>query len=99
VSSSIHSACFSPQGELNIETISHHTDALYAYAKQTSDLCLDLSRINHCDTAGLQILYSLKCYCIEHQKSLSIQSVSEEIQHFFDFFSISIADFNVSKDQ
>ena len=65
------------EGSLNIGSVEALQEVLSRYAGETSDLQLDLSGIETCDAAGLQLLCSLRSSAAAFGKSLRIVAVSE----------------------
>lgn len=92
------STCFSPKGDLIIDTVAEHTKMFLWCSQETSDILLDLSHVDRFDTSGLQLLFSLKRYCQENKKSLLIQPVSDSVKRFLEFFSLSAVEFEVLKE-
>lgn len=65
------------EGALNISSAEVLQEVMGRYAGQASHLRLDLSEIEACDAAGLQLLCSLRSSAAASGKSLRIVAVSE----------------------
>ncbi len=73
------SAALRIRGPLTINSVEQLQAALALYASQNSSLELDLSNVDSCDAAGLQLLYSLRKSAADLGKQLSICAVSEPV--------------------
>ncbi|WP_244946883.1 STAS domain-containing protein [Legionella israelensis] len=58
--------------------LSHHNNAI----------CLDLSGVKHCDSAGLALLIDVKKFCQKHDRQLMLTGVSKETQSLAEFCGI-----------
>lgn len=67
-------------GELSIKTMIALHQALSDHAGRGSDLVLDLSAVHECDTAALQLIYSLRRTAAEGRKCFRIADASPEIE-------------------
>lgn len=67
-------------GDLTIASATAQHAALAAFITRASDLALDLSEVHECDTAGLQLIYSLRKTILQRNQRLHIVAVSPEIQ-------------------
>jgi anti-anti-sigma factor len=65
------------EGPLNIGSAEALLEVMGRYASQASHLRLDLSGIETCDAAGLQLLCSLRNGAVASGKSLRLVAVSE----------------------
>ncbi|HEY2015644.1 MAG TPA: STAS domain-containing protein [Bryobacteraceae bacterium] len=63
-------------GSLSIRTITELHRQLSAYAVQGPDLVVDLSAVQECDTAGLQLIVSLRKTAAERKQHLLFAHVS-----------------------
>ncbi len=65
------------QDPLDINSVEELHEALTQYASRESNLELDLSRVQHCDAAGLQLLCALRKSAVTLGKTLRISAVSK----------------------
>lgn len=78
------------EGPLNINSVEGLQEVMARYAGQTSDLQLDLSGIDACDAAGLQLLCSLRSSAAACGKPLRIVAVSEPFTALTQALGVSI---------
>jgi anti-anti-sigma factor len=67
-------------GDLTIAAATVQQAILAGFISQGPDLALDLSEVHECDTAGLQLIYSLRRTVLRRKERLQIVAVSPEIQ-------------------
>ncbi len=76
---------------MTFETVQSDCERLLRYCSSTKDkiLHLDLSEINHCDSAGLALLIEAKRLCRERKKICKIIGISKSIQALAEFCGVS----------
>lgn len=67
-------------GELRIAEADQLRDALFAYLTQTQTLQIDLSAVESCDTAALQLFLSLRLSAEKSGKSLQLVTTSSRFK-------------------
>lgn len=67
-------------GDLTIAAAAAQHAALAGFLAQELDVALDLSVVHACDTAGLQLIYSLEKSVRQRKGQLQILAVSLEVQ-------------------
>jgi len=66
-------------GEQTIRTAEELHKELADYLEQSSAVLLDLSDVDECDTAALQLIYSLRQAAIERKQRFEIIAVSPAV--------------------
>ena len=66
-----------------------HSKIIEAY-KKFNRIEIDLSDITDCDTAGIQLLYSLKKSCLDAGKEVSLINPSDAVTDALERMSISL---------
>ncbi len=81
---------FKPGSELTFKSVVNIRDQLYRIIldKATDKLCLDLSEVIHCDSAGLALLIEAKRLCKKNNKSFAVTGMSEETRFLADFCGV-----------
>ncbi len=72
---------FNPGDMLTVNRISEIRDNIVSLLAEENELRLDLSDIRECDTAGIQILISLKIFGNQQGKELSIINETEPVSN------------------
>lgn len=81
---------FSPSTNLTFDTVeSDRIKILHALlSSETSGLCLDLSCVTHCDSAGLALLIETKRLCRQYNKAFKIEQMPEAIYALAEFCGV-----------
>ncbi len=74
--------CYQPMDDLTFHTIVEKRKAFHKHLLEDTSgiICLDLSAIKRCDTAGLAFLIEAKKLCKKHQKHFEIESMSDKMR-------------------
>ena len=67
-------------GGLTIGATPELHQAFAEYAGRSPDIVLDLSGVHACDTAGLQLICSLRCTAAQARRRFHIAALSPEIE-------------------
>ncbi len=68
-------------GPLNIYTAKENQNTFLSYLKDNKNIILDLSNVSEFDTAGLQIIFSLKKQLNTIGKDLYLRNCSEVVKN------------------
>jgi anti-anti-sigma regulatory factor len=79
-------------GGLSIGAAGALHKALDGYLGRGSDLVLDLSAVHECDTAALQLIYSLRRTASQRKQRFDIAVVSPEIQNIATALGLAIGE-------
>ena len=85
-----HAQVFKPSRELTFDTVpldSEHLLKLFKDNKTTS-ICLDMSDVLHCDSAGLALLIEAKRLCKQYNKILTIEGMPKAISALAEFCGV-----------
>lgn len=82
---------FKPGSELTFNSVtSVYTSLSNAVTKKKEiNICLDLSEVTRCDSAGLALLIELRRLCQHHKKTLEINGVPSQLQSLAEFCGVS----------
>lgn len=81
---------FKPGSELTFKSVVSVRAKLYkALMDDTSNrFCLDLSEVQHCDSAGLALLIEARKLCKQGNKSFEVVGISPETQSLAEFCGV-----------
>ena len=79
-------------GDLTIAAATAQQAKLAGSICQGSGIALDLSEVHECDTAGLQLIYSLRRTLLQGKDRVQIVAVSAEIQELAAVLGLQIQD-------
>ena len=81
---------FKPGSELTFKSVVSIRAQLYkALMNDTSDrFCLDLTDVNHCDSAGLALLIEARKLCKKNNKIFEVIGISPETQSLAEFCGV-----------
>lgn len=81
---------FKPSRELIFATVQLDRERLLKLLQdmQTISVCLDLSEVSLCDSAGLALLIEAKRLCKQYDKTLAIKGISKEISALAEFCGV-----------
>jgi anti-anti-sigma factor len=68
------------EGNLDIRSVEELRTLLSEWFVRNGQLTLDLSAVESCDTAGLQLLYSARQQIASHRKQMAIQAPSAVVE-------------------
>ncbi len=74
-------------GELTIYTAATLKESLVRELEASGPMELDLGEVTELDTAGFQVLYSLRRACARRGKELKISSPSQAVREVFEFYN------------
>lgn len=82
--------CIKPVERLTFETV---VDSRLDFFKQlmsdnTGTICLDLSSVRQCDSAGLALLIEAKKLCKQHNKTFEIREMSDKTRALAEFCGV-----------
>ncbi|MCB1175244.1 MAG: STAS domain-containing protein [Leptospiraceae bacterium] len=78
-----------PRGELTIYKVAQVQKQLIEIVQTADRLFLDLEGLDSIDTAGLQLLMSLKLYCHQHNKELQITNHPGALIALLDLYGLA----------
>jgi len=86
----VSSSQFKPKNELTYDTVVLIREQLFQFILSSSEkeICLDLSEVKHCDSAGLALLIDAKKLCRKHGKKMVLKSTPAGTQHLAEFCGI-----------
>jgi anti-anti-sigma regulatory factor len=95
-----HNSCapLKIKGDLTIAAATPQHATLAGIIGQGSEVALDLSGIHECDTAGLQLIYSLQRSILQRKELLQIVAVSPEIQELAAALGLQIQELSHVRD-
>lgn len=70
---------FNPGEKMTVNHVSEIRDNILTLLSEKKDLKVDLSDVRECDTAGIQILVSLKIYGNQQGNTISIVNETEPV--------------------
>lgn len=81
---------FKLASELTFNTVSTEQNRLFKSMQNVSmtSLCLDLSEVALCDSAGLALLIEAKRLCRQFNKNINIENMSKEIDALTEFCGV-----------
>ena len=76
--------------ELTFDTVIAHQKRLYQHVSSSPDelICIDLSDVTHCDSAGLALLIDVKKQCKKHGKAFSLTGLSDKTRSLAEFCGV-----------
>jgi phospholipid transport system transporter-binding protein len=83
-------AAFKPSNALTFDTVSVDLSSLRAYVQgsQSAVLCLDLSDVTLCDSAGLALLIAAKRLCKQQKKTLVLENMPKAVEALAQFCGV-----------
>jgi phospholipid transport system transporter-binding protein len=77
---------------MTFATVQSDRECLLTYCQTSQDafLCLDLSEVTHCDSAGLALLIEAKRLCFEQNKVCKIESMPKAIFALAEFYGMVV---------
>lgn len=74
--------CFQPVDDLTFQSVvkTHVQFLALLLQDKTGTICLDLSRVEQCDSAGLAFMIEVKKLCKKHEKMLEIREMPAKIE-------------------
>ena len=81
---------FIPSKELTFHTVPLDRARLITYLQDTSatTCCVDLSRVTHCDSAGLALLIEAKRLARFYQKDFLIHQIPDKVVALIEFCGV-----------
>lgn len=81
---------FKLASELTFDTVVANRKSLFHYilSQQTNPICLDLSEVKQCDSAGLALLIDSKKLCQKQGKQFRLTGVPKETQSLAEFCGV-----------
>lgn len=81
---------FKPSDELTFATVQSDRKRLLDYLQEhkRESLCLDLSDVKQCDSAGLALLIEAKRLCRKHNKIFTIEGMPKSIYALAEFCGV-----------
>ncbi|KTD82833.1 STAS domain-containing protein [Legionella waltersii] len=81
---------FKPETNLTFKTVVTVRNQLYqAMAESPAEkFCLDLSAVNHCDSAGLALIIEARKLCKQKNKIFDVVGISPETQSLAEFCGV-----------
>lgn len=81
---------FKPSQRLTFATVQADCDRLVKYCREskTAFLCLDLSEVTHCDSAGLALLIEAKRISKALNKTCNIEGIPKAIRALAEFCAV-----------
>ena len=81
---------FKPSSELTFDTVQPDSKRLLKLCldNKTTKICLDLSEVTHCDSAGLALLIEAKRLCKQYGKSLIIEKMPKIVSALAEFCGV-----------
>ncbi len=68
-----------PETEMTVDTVAKNYAKLLKAFEENQDIVIDLNDVMECDTAGIQLLYSVIKTAGNTNKSLSITNISKAV--------------------
>lgn len=86
----MHNLSFKPSVELTFDTVQSDRKRLIDYLQDLNavSLCLDLSDVGLCDSAGLALLIDAKRLCKKYNKILEIEGMPKSIYALAEFCGV-----------
>lgn len=84
-------SAFQPSTKLTFDTVMADLALLSAYLKNNAQkkiICLDLSQVALCDSAGLALLIEAKRACNNQQKTLIIEGMPKAVEALAQFCGV-----------
>lgn len=80
-----------PVDGLTFDTVSRNRRDFYQklMADSSGKICLDLTAVTQCDSAGLALLIEAKKMCKQQNKHLEIHAMSEKTQALAEFCGVN----------
>lgn len=81
---------FKPDTELTFKSVVSVRSKLYKALTETSGdrFCLDLSGVNHCDSAGLALIIEARKLCKQKNKIFDVVGISPETRSLAEFCGV-----------
>jgi anti-anti-sigma factor len=80
------------EGELTIYQVEEINKQLCTLFGNAETVIVDMSKVDKIDTAGFQLLVSLKQSCENSQKNFEINGTGESVRNFFTLFGLVLED-------
>ena len=86
----MHEHVFKPSSKLTFDTVVSDITQLHAACKKNQNLalCLDLSAVTQCDSAGLALLIEAKRLCNQQNKKLMINGMPKAVEALAQFCGV-----------
>lgn len=86
----MYNITFMPSNRLAFDTVMSDLSRLHLLMRgaQAECVCIDLSGVSHCDSAGLAFLIEAKRLCDRNGKSLKIQSAPDQVRALAEFCGV-----------
>ena len=81
---------FEPSSHLTFDTVELDRKRLHKYLQlpDVHNLCLDLSHVKRCDSAGLALLIEAKRLCMRFKKAFEIKGMPDVIHDLAEFCGV-----------
>ncbi len=86
----MYTIAFTPSAELAFHTVMSDLSKFRSLMMQAEvqEVCIDLSGVSLCDSAGLALLIEAKRLCVSHGKALVIQKIPEQVRALAEFCGV-----------
>ncbi len=85
------------EGDLTFFTINKKTIKSFEFLKSTNGLCIDLTKVNHADSAGLALLIEWIKHSKLYQSKLSFINIPEQLLTLARLSGFEINAYNVNE--